>query len=162
MDESPKLIFSFMIKGVQPVMTNDMYIPTKGKNKGAYFRKSPMLQRFQVEFEDNMRMNYGNELLEDISKQIHEVIETEDNLFNFSVTVAAPKNSLLYKKDDHTLKAMDTSNFIKAIEDSFCKLMNYDDRNHLKVTSRKIVNKEDEWYIFIYLEECDRSDLFMS
>lgn len=141
----------FKFIGYEPCSTNDMYIPTaRGySRKGAFLRRSDKLIQWQdlVQKAYNEEVFYTKEYLKNVSKEIN-----SKNLgLEFDLQVSMPENDYWFK--NHNLKKNDASNYIKAIEDSICSIVGYDDSHNTVVHIVKGYNKDGIWKIEVTIKE---------
>lgn len=145
----------FRIINYQPCSVNDAYIATakrgNSRYRSAYYRKSPELIKWQ---------EFINKLFEEeffyTKKQLEEFtnyLESNDYFIEFRLTLSMPED-VFFTKDKKDIRALDASNYIKAIEDSIAKNIGIDDKYNLKVSSTKTYNEDKVWYILVEIIPC--------
>lgn len=149
MQSSIDLNFAFY--GVKLISTNDMYIPTsRGKTgRGAFLRRSDSLKEFQSIIDKSFEEEffYNKDYLSRISSYIK-----DNNLgLLMELKISIPYEEYLTSKGD--LSRNDTSNLIKAIEDSIYKNLGIDDSRNIKVIAEKGYNEDGSWYVEVNIKE---------
>lgn len=145
---------------INPVSTNDMYLPTAGKLKegnsrrSAYLRKSGELEEFQNKFFGMMTSNYPDEIINFIESSNSEY----GKYLGFKLTLYLGMHDMYYKRksisDD--LRPYDCSNYIKAIEDVLSTRIKRDDKYNMDVNVIKYHNPKGQcWHIKIVMEAVD-------
>lgn len=135
-----------LFTNIDLVSNNEMYIPTKRKVGGAFLRCSNELR----DFKNNMILRM-NESLSQINLD-------PEKPYNFKIRISLPEYDYFINSRSR-LRANDTSNFIKAIEDSVCENLGYNDRNNILVSAEKGYNKsKDIYHAEVIIEERETFD----
>lgn len=135
----------FRFKGLKVCSNNDMYLPSKGKKgKGAFLRRSPYLHVWQG-YMSEMMSTYPPEVFEEFKL----LALNERRAVTFSIEIGIPRNQYLKTTD---LKAHDTSNMIKAIEDCISSGIGLDDKYNIHVVATKGFTMYPEWTYIVTLE----------
>lgn len=136
-----------------PCSTNDMYIPSSTRTKRGrphhFFRKSDQLIKWQKSIKESFDKEffYTKEYLYSVSSYINNMKRG----FNLELKVSIPYE--YYYKLDNDVTKKDTSNFIKAIEDSIMSGIGVDDKRNITINSEKGYNEDGVWYIYAKLVE---------
>lgn len=133
-----------------PISTNDMYEPTYHRTKHySYLRKSSTL----LEFQDNMKLRLSK--YESDIKTFIEYSKSKFTHLGLKLTIWIGMNDILLKTSDN-LRGYDTSNYIKALEDSISTALGIDDRYNMEVKAIKYkIDSKETWYTVIQLEPVD-------
>lgn len=149
-----KLVLQF--DKMYPISVNDMYIPTsRGKTgRGAFLRKSGDLINFQ---------NMISIRLDDYVEEIDEFLakcQANYEYLGFKVTVWLGMNDMFLKRQPDKLRALDTSNYFKALEDAISTRFQIDDRCNMEVHAIKyqIDELSPAWLTTIQIEPVNYMD----
>lgn len=145
------LPIEFELTNPKLISVNEQYMHPVRKTKtgrySSYVCKSPYLKEVQEYYKDKLS-----------------VLITDDDIIKLKETsedVVIPKGISLYIRigfPKNQLHKHDISNFIKAIEDCISSRIGIDDAYNYNVSIKKTVSKDDNWKMFVrinnyYLEE---------
>lgn len=146
----------FKFKGLPVCSTNKMYEPTKGKNKGAYLRKS----RHLIEWQSKMSKMFESEIFytkEDLELFKQHVISDRRAVVMY-LYVIVPEKEYRSKND---LKVNDISNMIKTIEDCIASNIGLDDKYNTQVIACKsYIEGNNEWMYRVILVSDEPETMF--
>lgn len=155
-DSAEEFHLRFRFVGYQPVSANDMYIPTARKRKkggggfgGAFLRKSWQLDQWQ----NTVKQAFADEVFypTDYIALIASYINNHNIGAKFILKISIPKEEYWNEANEFELYRNDTSNFIKAIEDSIFSNIGIDDKRTIKLEVEKGYNEDYVWYIEAHL-----------
>lgn len=137
-----------LLEGIEPVSTNDMYMPVASRGKGGRY-----YGRFVAT--DALR-NYK----ESISKAIHKALGhdaklDESGLYRLKVEVSYPRSEFMTQSEE--LKQRDASNVIKALEDGIYEALKVNDKQNLEVEVKKFYNDDGTHIIYAEIEKIDKT-----
>lgn len=135
------MIIEFNIKNQVLVSTNELYMPrpTRG-GRSAYITKSPYARGIEEEID--------RKLLELISDDI--IKELSDELDDDQIAIKLMMNIELPEVD---FFRVDSSNYLKFLEDRIKYRINVDDTRNVTVSSTKHINNDDKvWNTNVKLE----------
>lgn len=124
--------FEFEIDGIKPVSTNDMYVPIPCKGgKKAYLTSSSELRKFHKAVEDLLQEYITDDEVIDLKEELTD----RQKAIELSVVFELPSTEFFRK---------DTSNIVKALEDSIVNRIGVDDKRNCKVTLEKRISQDGE------------------
>lgn len=133
--------YKILIKDLRLLSTNDMYVPTSGRGgRGAFLRTSSELAEFQERFAEKF-----SEL---------ELSLDQSKCYSFDIRVSMPEFEY-YINSRKRLRARDSSNYIKALEDCLTSKLGYNDRNNIRVSLEKGYNSSNLWYVEVVIRVFD-------
>lgn len=129
---------SFVVKDIDLVSTNDMYLPRPMKGgKKAYLTKSGALRKFQDKMSDFLSKSLTDEV-------IHKFNEScEDRQSALKLTIDFHMDRSCFFSDD-------ISNYIKALEDCISRRLGIDDVRNCELHLRKFYDNES--YVYVKIE----------
>lgn len=140
--------YTFRIEGIHPVSTNDMYFHMPKKTKSGrmttYAIRTPELKKFQSDMAEYLPKVYPKEVVDEFNKY---VIKNGSHGLQYTIVIFMPKEN--YWKSD-------TTNYIKALEDTLVSYSGIDDSAHMIITQAKGLSPTDSWSMLIDVGVCDR------
>ena len=136
MQNYPELEFN--IDGITPVSTNEMY---------AYGRKTVRKSTKYKAYETEVLLKVRPALIGDSIKEFRDCLSKDyRRAINVTYEFQVPKR---------TYFRVDTSNYIKAIEDIIKSFIDIDDSRNVKLSANKVLSKDKLWHIHIKLQIYD-------
>ena len=131
------MMLEFAIHGIHPVSTNDMYLPRPCRGgKHAYLTSSSQLKKFHKEVEDLLQDLITDEQVE----QLTEELSDRRKVIELSVVFLLGKSGFF---------GQDTSNIIKALEDSIVNRIHIDDKRNCRIILEKRLSDDGEDHFLV-------------